>query len=265
MWFLNLAYMEQLHSAGNGISILAAGVLKSIVRTTIFGCVHLLLVHDMCISRYFCQKHPEYYAKIMDYHDFKEFDAISGNYGMDLYVLELNRCEDSDAGFRIAKRLRDNKVNCAITFVVPSESLAIGITREMLRPSYIFLKAAAAAEINSFLDSFLLRSDEMAFMEFTFQYRKWLVNIENILYIQTCGARVMLVCSNATLESTERLSDLERRLPGYFIRVDKGCLINTKQLVSVDFAQKKAMFGSSDFVYMSRRGAKKLYDTLYGE
>ena len=214
------------------------------------------------ISRYFYQRHPEYYARIVDYHDFREFDTIPGNYGMDLYVLELHICDDTDPGFRIAKKLCDTKVNCAITFVVPLESLAVKIAQEMLRPSYIFLKKVTSEEINAFLDSFLLRSDEMAFMEFNFQYKKWLVNIENILYIQTCGTRVMLVCSNALLESTERLSDLERRLPGHFLRVDKGCLINTRQLVSADFTDKKAMFGGAKFVYMSRRGAKKLYDTL---
>ena len=216
------------------------------------------------ISRYFYQRRPEYYVKIADYGDLREFDSVPGIYGMDLYFLELNECSGSDAGFRIARRLRDGGINCAMTFIVPSEATAVGIAREMLRPSYIFLRDAAADEINLFLDNFLLRSSGLDFMEFTFQYKKWLVNVANITYIQTCGTRTILACANATLESTERLADLERRLPGYFIRVDKGCVINTKRLTHADFTEHKAMFAGSDFVYMSRRGSKKLYDRLNG-
>ena len=213
------------------------------------------------ISRYFSVRHPEYFARIVNYDNLREFDTVPGNYGMDLYVLELNICDPSDAGFNIAKKLRDEKINCALTFIVPSDAVALGITREMFRPSYIFLKHAAETEINRFLDGFLSRSGELAFIEFTFQYRKWLVNAENITYIQTCGNKTLIVCLNASLETTERLADLERKLPGNFFRVDKGCLININRLSAVDFTEQKAMFPGGDYVYMSRRGAKKLYDS----
>jgi DNA-binding LytR/AlgR family response regulator len=217
------------------------------------------------ISRYFAVYRPEYYAKIVGFDDYREFDSIPGNYGMDLYVVELKTCDVSDAGFSIAKRLCDGKANCALTFVVPSEAMAAQITREMFRPSYVFLKQAETDEINRFLNSFLLRSGELSFVEFTFQYKKWLVNAENINYIQTCGDKTLIVCTNATLETTERLADLERRLPTSFFRVDKGCLINTKRLISADFTEHKAMFPGGDYVYMSRRGSKKLFDSLNGK
>ena len=216
------------------------------------------------VSRYLYRHHPEYYARIINSCDYREFCASPGNFGMDLYVLEVKRCHDKDPGFRIAAKLRDGKVNCALTFVVPCEVTAVHITREMLRPSYIFIREAKPNEMDAFLADFLARMDQVAFMEFTYKYKKWLVNIENIRYVQTNAGSLLIVCKNATLESTERMSDIERRLPGHFVRVDKGCLINTKLLVSVDFSEKKAMFFGSDFVYMSRRGAKKLYDTLYG-
>jgi DNA-binding LytR/AlgR family response regulator len=64
------------------------------------------------------------------------------------------------------------------------------------------------------------------------------------------------------MESTERMAELEKKLPKHFLRVDKGCLINTKRLQSADFARRQAMFDGGDFVYMSRRGTKKLFDTL---
>jgi len=217
------------------------------------------------VSRYFSVRRPEYFARIVNYSNLREFDTVPGNYNMDLYVLELNNCNPADSGFAIARRLRDEKINCALTFIVPSEATAIQITREMLRPSYIFLKQASETEMNSFLDSFLLRSGELAFIEFTFQYKKWLVNAENITYIQTCGDKTLIVCLNTTLETTERLVDLERKLPGYFFRVDKGCLINTKRLSAVDFTEHKAMFPGGDYVYMSRRGSKKLSDSLKGK
>ena len=217
------------------------------------------------ISRYLYRHHPEYYARIINSSDYKEFCTSPGNFGMDLYVLEVKRCDNDDLGLKIAKRLRDGKVNCAMAFVVPCEITAVEVTRMMLRPSYIFINEAKPEEIDAFMADFLVRMDQVAFMEFTYKYKKWLVNIENIRYVQTNAGSLLLVCKNATLESTERLTDIELRLPGHFVRVDKGCLINTKLLVSVDFSEKKAMFGSSDFVYMSRRGARKLYDTLYGE
>jgi DNA-binding LytR/AlgR family response regulator len=69
---------------------------------------------------------------------------------------------------------------------------------------------------------------------------------------------------NATLETSERLADLERRLPGYFFRVDKGCLINTNRLTAVDFTEQKVMFPGGDYVYMSRRGSKRLSERFKG-
>ncbi|MDR1299499.1 MAG: LytTR family transcriptional regulator [Oscillospiraceae bacterium] len=217
------------------------------------------------ISRYLSVRRPEYFARIVSYDDPLKFDTEPGNYNMDLYVLELEDCGASDAGCRIARRLRDGGTNCTLTFIAPTESVALRATREMFRPGYIFLKQAAGAEIRSFLDSFLSRAGELSYIDFTFRYKKWLVNAENITYIQTCGDKTLIVCLNAALESTERLGDIERRLPGYFFRVDKGCLINTKRLTAADFTERKAMFPHGDFVYMSRRGAKRLYDRINGK
>lgn len=216
------------------------------------------------VSRYFYRRRPEYYSKIVNYSGFGEFDAAPGSYGMDLYILELKRCADGDPGYQIAMRLREDSANCGIAFIVPSEAAAVQATREMLNPVYIFVKNAPADEIDVFLDRFLMQAGNFQFIEFTFQYKKWLVNIENIIYIQTCAARLLLVCANATLETTERLTDLERRLPPYFFRVDKGCVINTRRLSAADFTEHKAMFAQAGFVYMSRRGSKRLYDFLNG-
>ena len=217
------------------------------------------------ISRYFSVRRPEYFARIVNYDNLREFDSVPGNYSMDLYFLELNACESSDAGYNIAKKLRDEKINCALTFITPSETVAMQATREMLRPSYIFIKQTTEAEICGFLDNFLSRSGEFAFIEFTYQYRKWLVNAENITYIQTSGDKTLIVCVNTTLETSERLAELERKLPGHFFRVDKGCLININRLSAVDFTEQKAMFPGDDYVYMSRRGSKKLFDAIKGK
>ena len=200
------------------------------------------------ISRYFSVRHPEYYARIVNYDSLREFDSVPGNYSMDLYLLELDACDSSDAGYTIAKRLRDDKTNCALTFIAPSETVAVQVTREMLRPSYVFHKEATESEIFKFLDSFLSRFGELAFIEFTYQYRKWLVNTENITYIQTNGDKTLIVCMNTTLETSERLAELERKLPGHFFRVDKGCLININRLSSVDFKEQKTMFPGDDYV-----------------
>lgn len=218
------------------------------------------VANDM--SHYFFSRHPEYYARILNYQDFRAFDAVPENYNMDLYVLELDRCDETDAGYRIASRLREKGSHCAMSFIVPSESVAVQVTREMFRPSYVFLKEATTEELHTLLHMLLPQIRNQSFMEFIFQYRKWLLNTDKITYIATNGTRTLLVCADMTLESTERLAELERRLPACFVRVDKGCLINTKHLTAVDFTERKAMFEGGCFVYMSRRGAKKLCDIL---
>lgn len=214
------------------------------------------------ISRYFHQRHPEYYARILNCFDFPSFDTAASNYSLDLYLLEVQRCDETDAGYRIAIRLREAGSRCMIAFVVPTEGVALRITQSMFQPGYIFLKAVVEEELYGFLDDFFSRTAALSFMEFTFQYKKWLLNVEKITYILTNGSRSLLVCVDVTLESTERLADLERRLPGCFLRVDKGCLINTRQLVAADFAEHKAIFAGGAFVYMSRRGSKKLQELL---
>ena len=58
------------------------------------------------------------------------------------------------------------------------------------------------------------------------------------------------------------VSELEWKLPSHFLRADKGCLVNTKKVTSVDITDHKANFATGDFAYMSRRGTKKLYNLL---
>jgi DNA-binding LytR/AlgR family response regulator len=214
------------------------------------------------ISRYFYRIHPEHHTKVVNYYDLRDFDAYASNYSMDLYLLELNDCKESDTGFRIAKQLRDTQPDCYLTLIVPSDSIALAASREMLRPSYIFLKEAEPTEIHRFLDDLLKRTGSSAFMEFTYQYKKCLVNVHNIVYITTGGNGTLIVCTNEMMESTERLSELAQRLPSFFLRVDKGCLINTKHLVKAVLTERKAFFTDSQFVYMSRRGTKKLLDYI---
>ena len=214
------------------------------------------------ISFYFHQRHPEYYIKILNYHSFSNFDAVSANYEMDLYILELNRCDESDAGYRIAMQVREKGLRCSLSFIVPSSSVALQIVQKMLQPSYIFLNDAPTNEIIKVLNNFLVSYTSMSFLSFTYQYKKWLLNTERITYIITNGTRSLLVCSHTTLETTERLAELERKLPDYFIRVDKGCLINTRQLAMANLAEQKVTFVDGNFAYMSRRGAQKLNDLL---
>lgn len=218
------------------------------------------VANDIC--HYFFSTHPEYYARILNFCDFPAFDASAEHYSLDLYLLQVDCCDASDTGYRIASLLRKRGTPCVIAFIVPAEGMVLQLMRAMLQPSYVFLREAATKEIHTFLGGFLLHIRGQSFMAFLFQYKKWLLNIDKITHVITNGARTLLVCVDLTLESTERLAELERRLPAHFVRVDKGCLLNTRQLMAIDFAQQKAILQGGCFVYMSRRGTKKLFELM---
>ena len=81
---------------------------------------------------------------------------------------------------------------------------------------------------------------QRGFAEFVYDYHRFLVNARNIIYAMTSDTHTILVCTNGTFEASERIGDVEKKLPPYFVRVDKGCLISLSHLVKADYTEHKA-------------------------
>ena len=217
------------------------------------------------LNRLVCRRYPEYNATIRDFSELRDFNAYPGNGNMDAYVLQINKCGGNDPGYAIAKRLRQTGLNnCLFTFIVPDANCLLSLMRERLAPIYIFTGRADEEGLGVLADELIKNATLRDFVEFVYDYRKYIINVRNIIYVMTSDTHTIFVCTNGTFESTDRMSTVEKKLPSYFVRVDKGYLINLNHLDSADSAKQKAEMTGGNFVYMSRRGTKRLFDITSG-
>jgi DNA-binding LytR/AlgR family response regulator len=218
------------------------------------------------LSRSICARYPEYNATVRDFSELRDFNAYPGNGNMDAYIVQVDTCAPNDPGFAIAKRLRQRGLNqCLFAFVTPDADCLLTLTREGFAPVYAFAGEVDKAGIGALAEELVKGVTKRDFVELVYDYRKNLINVRNILYVMASGAHTLFISTSGTFESSERIGDVEKKLPAYFIRVDKGTLLNLNHLAKADYTAHKAEFTEGSFVYMSRRGTKKLFDTVRGK
>jgi hypothetical protein len=218
------------------------------------------------LSRCVCTRFPEYNTIVRDFSDLRDFNAYPGHGNMDAYILQVERYAANDPGYAIAKRIKQNGLNeCLFAFIIPDTGCLATLVRDRFAPIYAFIKGIDKEGLAVLAEELVKGVTKRDFVELVYDYRKFLINVRNIINVITSDTHTIFACTNGTFESSERMGDVEKKLPSYFVRVDKGCLINLNHLVKADYTEHKAELTGGDFVYMSRRGTKKLFDIVNGK
>jgi DNA-binding LytR/AlgR family response regulator len=82
------------------------------------------------------------------------------------------------------------------------------------------------------------------------------LTVREILFFETENEKIFAHTANAAYETPQRLYELEKNLPGYFVRVSRAAIVNTLQVFSIKKGLTRvnqiSFRGSSKVVYGSR-------------
>ena len=95
---------------------------------------------------------------------------------------------------------------------------------------------------------------------------EYYVPIGELLFFETCGGKVTAHTADRMYYTACRLFELERRLPGNFVRVSKSCILNVAAISALTknlTGASRVMFrGTEKAVYVSRAYYKLLKDKI---
>ncbi|MGF7010863.1 DNA-binding LytR/AlgR family response regulator [Lachnospiraceae bacterium PF1-22] len=98
------------------------------------------------------------------------------------------------------------------------------------------------------------------------QERVFYLSLNELLFFETEGGRVFAHTPEEMYEAQYRLYELEELLPGYFMRISKSTILNTRKVYSVSSslpgARTAEFKGSYKQVYISRHYYKALQNKL---
>ncbi len=90
--------------------------------------------------------------------------------------------------------------------------------------------------------------------------------LEEVLFFETDANGISAHTRRDIYKIKYRLYELEERLPGYFLRISKSAILNTKKIFAIDrnisSASLVSFQGTHKQVYVSRRYYKLLKDRL---
>lgn len=77
-----------------------------------------------------------------------------------------------------------------------------------------------------------------------------LVNIQDVIYIESLGRKVALHLAGETIEYYAKISQLEKQLSPYFFRTHRAYLINLHYVES--YSRREALLKNADSVLISK-------------
>lgn len=96
-------------------------------------------------------------------------------------------------------------------------------------------------------------------VSYSFSYKNVEYNISysDINYIQREERRTKIVTKNSTYYRNISISDIKKELPNYFIISSKGTIINTKNILKIDWNECKVYFKDNSSGYLVSKSHKK--------
>lgn len=175
---------------------------------------------------------------------------------------------DTTKGIQLAEKIRKYDVLGKIIFITTHDELASLILKKKIEPLGFILKDQNydlfRSEIMNLLELAQQRIDALKFARqtaFTFSVgnETYTIDISEILFLETSVIphRVVLYTKQGQYEFYSQLNELENKHPELF-RVNRGCLVNLKNVVKIDFSKRQIVFRENLSRFFSVRSSRKI-------
>ena len=177
----------------------------------------------------------------------------------DIVFLEIYMpCEN---GICIAKTLREISPETGIVFITTSKEHAVDAFS--LRALHYLIKPVTAEDVREvFYRLTTVRANRREVISFTVGRDKYTVFLDQIIFLESVNHAVEVSMSDGQqLKVWEPLSELERKLDGSFLKINRGTVVNMGHIRQMGTDSCVLMDGSRLFIATRKRtAARAAYD-----
>jgi len=196
----------------------------------------------------------DYHVSIFDdSKDLLEKDSSSNK----IYILDIDINKN---GLDIAKEIRNNDITSYIIILTNHDNYS-GLFRSMIMPINVINKFMGfkdqLGETIAFLIKHFLNDNRLIVKHNGIIHN---ININDVLYItkDSLSRRTIIVTNDNEIQCNIPLSEFENK---NFIKTHRACIVNIKNIQSIDFVENKITFNNNKMIdLLSRRKHKILKD-----
>ena len=182
---------------------------------------------------------------------------------VDAAVLDISVPEDENFGIERAKQIRKNNKNAHIIFMTSNDGKIYQVFSGLIRPTQFIVKNSGEDELVSVFRDILKEADENEkLLKVAHGRNEYFLSVPEILSVCKEGRKTAITLMERTIEVTDSLASIFKRLNDKFIWVDKGSIINIKMIKEVNYPDKKITMTDGSIIYMSRNCAKDVKKVL---
>jgi len=213
------------------------------------------------VHAYVSKRFPDSRGIVEDYCSHEELLGTIHKAPADAYILSvMGDHEKSYLGLATEIRLRYE--NCSLLFVLNDFDDLKSIVNSSITPDYVFAGEVTEPELDRYFSMQEERVPQRSLLSFTLGNRKQIVSKQAIVSAQAAHKKVSLRALGRSYETTLTISALERLLPGNFVRIDKGVIINSDYISLFDSHAESIYLTDGQELPVSRRGRKRLFEAV---
>lgn len=134
------------------------------------------------------------------------------------------------SGFELGKYIREELCNFHTQIVYVSQKTEYTLQLFETMPFDFLLQPISEEKLQNTMKRFLKKQEQVG-MESFLGYKEGkttgMIPYNEILYFQSASPKIIVYTLNGTKEFYSKLSDIEKQLPEYFVRIHKSYIVNT--------------------------------------
>jgi two-component system response regulator AgrA len=210
------------------------------------------------ISKTMLSRKEEYKIHAFLKYDLSFLKIMNSDIGTKIYILDIEVGEMS--GLDISRRIRQKDWNSIIILVSAYYELSYAAFRDrLLILDFVskFDNLEAKFKESILLSMDILNSKEQ--LSFLSQNVMQKVYFKDILYITKDleNRKVLLYTKYDTFFINTTLLEIEQKLTSDFIKTHRACIVNIKNIKSIDYTKNKITFNDGNHTYLLSRSRKK--------
>ncbi len=188
------------------------------------------------------------------------YDYISKNH-VDVVLLDID-LRSMMSGLDLAKKIRE--INKSVSIIFVTAHIEYVLMAFKVRTFDYLVKPISQHK----LEECILRlsqfacSDSVNFVRIKSGPSTYLIKKNDIIYIEKVNSKSFIYTANEIIETYSTLDELERILPGNFIRSHKSYIINIGKVSKIDAITNEIIFYNSYKCYIGRKYKKVIMDYL---
>ena len=235
------------------------------INIIVYNKIKTTAMRDANIVFNYCRKaFPKTKSIVEDYSDAKDMVKLTRISSEKLFILSTvgEEHEECLSVVKAAKDIRNENRYCDIILVVENLETLKLFTNNMLLPTFVFEKEVDEEQLKKYFTTKSAKEHFGNLLDFTSENKKHVINIQEVVCAQAQNKRVLLQTLSNKYNTSLTIASLEKYMPGNFVKVDKGVIVNSDYIKAFDSATEMISLLTGQTFFVSRRGQQRLLHTI---